>query len=248
MDKNELESNYKNEDFYWWFMGRRKIISTLVKHYLVAGKNYKFLDAGCGTGIILKDLSSFGQTVGIDVSVEALNLCKKRGINNLVQGDISLSLPFKDGSFDYVVILGVLYSKSIRNEANVLGELFRVTKLGGLIVLSEGAFKILMSRHNERVGAVRRYYKDEMKAMVERAGFKILKISYWNMLLFPLFLLAKVFDAFMPSHSRGLADMELPLPGFINSIFSFILYLEASMLKFTNLPFGTSIVTVGIKA
>jgi hypothetical protein len=86
-----------------------------------------------------------------------------------------------------------------------------------------------------------------MKDMVKQAGFRILKCSYWNMFIFPLFLAAKIFDKFISASHRGLANMELPIPAFINLFFIRLLDLEIFLLNYIKLPFGTSIITVGIK-
>jgi ubiquinone/menaquinone biosynthesis C-methylase UbiE len=246
LDQQELELNYKKENSYWWFVGRRRLVIGMAERYLNKQKNCKLLDVGCGTGIVLKDLIRFGEPTGVDISEEALSFSRTRGIKNLVQADI-VKLPFEDGTFDAVTILGVLYSKWVSNEVAVFRELYRVMKRGGIIVSDEGAFKILTSRHNKRVGSIRRYRKYEIKKMMEEAGFKIVKISYWNMFLFPLFLAAKILDVFVPATERGVSNMEFPLPGLVNKLFIQILRFESRLIKYFNLPFGTSVMTVGVK-
>lgn len=246
LDKQELELNYQKEDSYWWFVGRRRLVISMIEKYAGKQENCKLLDAGCGTGVVMVDIGRFGEPTGVDVSKEALDFCRKRGLHNLVEAKVE-SLPFSDETFDVVTILGVLYSKWVLDEVKVCQELYRVMKKGGLLVIDEGAFKILTSRHNQRVGTIRRYRKNQIKAIMETAGFKVIKLSYWNMFLFPLFLFAKLLDNLSSSSTTGLANMEMPLPGFVNKILQRVLLLEIKILKFLNLPFGASLIAVGVK-
>ena len=247
MDYRELELNYKNESFYWWFVGRRRMVLSLLDRYLDRKNGLKFLDAGCGTGIMLSDMSRFGEPTGSDYSDDALEFCRKRGLKHLVKADLTQRLPFEDESFDFVTILGVLYNDAIKDDKAVFSELRRVLKKGGILISDEGAFKFLVSRHNVRVGGTRRYTTSELKQTIEASGLKMIKISYWNMFLLPMFFIAKIIDSFLPSSSRGVAGMDKPLPRPFNWFFTQLLQIETKILRFCNLPFGTSIIAVAIK-
>ena len=68
----------------------------IIKRNIIISRNTTILDVGCGTGIS----SSFGCFVaGIDPSDKLL----RRNNNPLRVIGIAESLPFKDGSFDYVI-------------------------------------------------------------------------------------------------------------------------------------------------
>ncbi|MGC8595266.1 MAG: class I SAM-dependent methyltransferase [Candidatus Kryptoniota bacterium] len=59
------------------------------------------LEVGCGTGNYLKKLSHFVNMVGLDYSMDMLEICVRKTSCPLVNGRAE-SLPFKDGSFDIV--------------------------------------------------------------------------------------------------------------------------------------------------
>ena len=246
MDKSEYEKNYRNETSYWWFLGRRKIIHETVRSFMSGRNSLKYLDAGCGTGIIMKDLSEFGEGYGADVSPQAIEFCKERGLKNLVEADIS-KLPFEDGTFDFITVLDVLYIKWIKDERQVLSELNRVLKKGGMLFSFEPAFMVLMSKHSARVSTARRYNRKQIGDMMRAAGFKLVKSSYWNMFLFPLFLGAALLEKLLPAKNAGFSDMEKSLPPFLNYLFAGILYLESFLIDKAGLPFGTSVLTVCVK-
>lgn len=230
------------EQFYWWFLGRRKIVRNLIAKFFKKTDSAIALDIGCGTGIVLNDLEEYAVAVGIDVSEIAISLTKTRGHQNLLCGDVC-NLPFKDESFDLITTLGVLYNEGVKSDNAAIMESYRVLKKGGVIIIDEAAFNFLQSKHNISVGGVRRYSRSQLINKCEKCGFEILKASYWNMIMLPVFyLVVKLENKFTRQYAK-LAG----IPKTLNSILKAYLYLEAFLLKYTNLPFGPSVIIVGRK-
>jgi SAM-dependent methyltransferase len=108
---------------------------------VVTGK--RVLEAGCGAGRFTEVLLDHGAHVcacDLSQAVEA-NYANHRGRANyfVAQGDI-LSLPFPDGSFDYVVCLGVIQHTPSPEET--IQALARYVRPGGTLVIdhyAEGA-------------------------------------------------------------------------------------------------------------
>lgn len=98
---------------------------SIIKSGINIGKGSKLLDIGCGTGIS-SGFNCF--VVGVDPSI---NLLKQNSSNRKLFG-IAESLPFKDGSFDYVVSVTAMHNfDSIKKS---IKEIKRVCK--GKFVLS----------------------------------------------------------------------------------------------------------------
>jgi len=97
----------------------------------------RIFDAGCGTGVFTLDyLEAGAEVVGLDISRPMLDLAVKKAAGypfSAVQGDM-LSLPFGDGFFDKAVSVTAL--EFIEDANRAVGELFRVTRPGGLIVVA----------------------------------------------------------------------------------------------------------------
>ncbi len=95
------------------------------------------LDAGCGTGVFTLDiLLSGSQVVGLDISLPMLIRAGKKLKEfpfQMVLADM-LSLPFPESSFDKVV--SVTAVEFIEDAKEAVGELFRVTKKGGCMVVA----------------------------------------------------------------------------------------------------------------
>ncbi|MCP9485231.1 MAG: methyltransferase domain-containing protein [Gaiellaceae bacterium MAG52_C11] len=94
------------------------------------------LDAGMGPGRLCEALDQQGWTVsGVDVSGSMVELAQRRvpsAAARLVVGEIE-RLPFDDELFDAVVATGVLEYADV---TRALGELNRVARPGGLVVVS----------------------------------------------------------------------------------------------------------------
>jgi ubiquinone/menaquinone biosynthesis C-methylase UbiE len=90
------------------------------------------LEAGCGTGLILRRLERHTRhAVGIDLSAGMLSVARSRGLS-VAQCPVD-ALPFPDGTFDTVVSFKVL--AHVPQIEGALGELCRVTRVGGHLLL-----------------------------------------------------------------------------------------------------------------
>jgi predicted TPR repeat methyltransferase len=95
------------------------------------------LDAGAGTGLIGQWLGivGYGHVEALDISAGMLaRAASKRVYAALHQADLSGPLPFADGQFAAVVSAGVFTSGHVGTEG--LAELIRITRPGGIIVLT----------------------------------------------------------------------------------------------------------------
>ncbi len=65
------------EGTHWWFVARRRILSTVLAR-LPLPERARILEAGCGTGGNLQMLSGFGRVAGFDPDSDA-RACADRG-------------------------------------------------------------------------------------------------------------------------------------------------------------------------
>ena len=125
-----------------WF---KTPIGTLVKKYekdllldmLQPRPEETILDVGCGTGIFTLDILSFGpRVIGLDISHPMLLKAEQKKDDFpfwAVAGDM-LVLPFADECFDKAVSMTAL--EFIADGRRAVKELFRVTKKGGVVVVT----------------------------------------------------------------------------------------------------------------
>lgn len=100
----------------------------------VAGR--RILDAGCGSGPLLRDLRERGASVaGFDASPAMIQLARERlgGEADLQLADLTQPLPYDDAAFDDV--LAVLVLHYLEDWSRPLVELRRVLKPGGRLIV-----------------------------------------------------------------------------------------------------------------
>jgi predicted TPR repeat methyltransferase len=98
----------------------------------------RFLDAGCGTGLVGVELRRLGAThiIGGDFSPASVEVARQRGVyDDVVHLDVNARLDFADDSFDAVLSVGV-FSYLTDSRATVV-ELLRVTAPGGCVVFTQ---------------------------------------------------------------------------------------------------------------
>lgn len=108
------------------------------------------------------------------------------------------------------------------------------------------AFQSLWSRRDVQLQHRRRCTRPRFTARVAQAGFRVLKSTYVNPLLFlPLLAVVKVGGL-----SRGGSNLKLDytlVPSTVNRVLSGVIRLEARPLAHASLPLGTSIACVAVK-
>lgn len=123
------------------------------------------LDAGCGTGTLLRALSQFAQfkAVGVDISPRAEEHFKK----NLPKAEFKAcslaKLPFADKSFDLVVSTDTL--EHVLKPWHAIHEFARVTKPGGTIAIS-----VPDGRFDSYIGHVNYFSAQSLVSLLEDHG------------------------------------------------------------------------------
>ena len=243
MEESLFSVYHREEGSWWWSEGRRKLVTSLLRKYGNGQAYPRILEIGCGTGALLKELSQSSAAYGLDISPKALEFCLERELNSVCLGDIT-SLPFRDDQFDAVVCVDVF--EHVDDDAAALREVRRICKPGGRLIATVPAFQFLWSRRDVQLHHKRRYTLAQVKQRVRREGFKILKATYVNILLF-VPLLAMVKMGMLRSGGSIKVDYALaPQP--INRLLAAAFRLESQLVTATDLPLGTSIACVAVKA
>ncbi len=108
MNQVTFDIEYKIERNHWWFEGRRKLLRSMLLSITEFKKNCLALDVGCGTGANLRVLGSSGfWGIGIDHSLYALALVRKKGDFPLLAGDFN-RLPIKSNSIGLIIAMDIL--------------------------------------------------------------------------------------------------------------------------------------------
>jgi len=229
------------EKNHWWFVGRRAIIRDGISKLKLI-QNASILEVGAGTGGNLHLLSEFGDVVAIEMNELAFELAKVKKPAN-VQFRLG-KFPdnpnlFNNEKFDLICMFDVIehIPRAIESLKILSGHLNK----NGHIMLSVPAYSWLWSAHDEINHHVKRYSRKSLKNLVEESDLIISKCTYFNFLLFPFAILNRLKIQIINRHSYS--GIKLP-NRFINRILIGIFSFERKILKFTNLPFGLSLMAV----
>ncbi|MBN2329537.1 MAG: class I SAM-dependent methyltransferase [Candidatus Omnitrophica bacterium] len=238
---------FQQEEAYWWYVARRRILLDCVRALLPkqsAGSKSDILEYGCGTGCTLSSLSGCADVYGMDASPKALDYCRKRGLTRLHRIDAQQPLPEANpfhASFDLILLLDVL--EHLDDEIAVLQILRAWLKPGGSLIVSVPAFPCLWSGEDVVSHHRRRYTKKSLRRTLRRAGFHTVRETYFNFFLFPLQASAILANRLFRPHALTQSNLK-PLPLRLNSLLTWIMSSERCALKFVNLPAGGSVLSI----
>ena len=135
-------NNKYNKDMVDWnYTAPQETVSVLKKYAF--DKNFKILDAGCGTGLVGIELKNHGYTniEGVDFSQNMLDLVPNELYKKIEKVDLNKLLKFKDNTYDVVMCVGTFTYGHVKTQA--LDELIRIIKNNGLIcfTINEGIYE-----------------------------------------------------------------------------------------------------------
>lgn len=153
---------------------RELLIRRLIQKYK---RGDKFLDAGCGTGLILRHLPA--GYFGVDINPRNIKRAKKHSPKaNLVLADIE-KLPFKNETFSTIICTEVIEHQP--DPKKTISELKRVLRKNGVLIGSVPSsmpiwnLRFLSSTCPRGEPFHKNYEKKELKKLF--SGFRILKLN-----------------------------------------------------------------------
>lgn len=243
METQSIKEYERLEKYYWWFVGRRKIIESVLHKYF-SDQNFNILDWGCGPGGNFKFLGEYGEIVGVDASDEAIRACQEKGITTVIKAS-DLSEFKTNNKFDLITNFDVL--EHIQDDEEFLSGLKSFLVPGGHVLVTVPAHRFLWTGLDEVLGHKRRYTRAEICRKFEQAGYQIIKASYFVFFLSPAFIIYRFFQKLKKNNAKSLRESVLEFPKPINWLFTVTLFLEALVMPYLNLPFGTSIIVLAKK-
>lgn len=228
----------------FWFRARNRLIVWSLNRYLPDLRS--FLEIGCGTGFVLAGIrQAFPNAAlcGSEIFSEGLPFAAARlpGVE-LLQMD-ARRIPFVD-HFDAVGAFDVL--EHIEQDQEVLTQLHRALVPGGGLIVTVPQHRFLWSRQDDFACHVRRYSSRELRAKVEAAGFRIVKMTSFVSLLLPLMLASR-----LPKRKADAKfDVcgELILPRSVNLVLEAVMMVERTLIQCgVSFPVGGSLLLVARK-
>lgn len=248
MEPEEYQRTFELETSHWWFRTVRESLVSLCRE-LPLRPGASVLDAGCGTG---RTLGLFEDGLGIrmygfDAASVAARYWRAQGVTRACRGSIQ-AIPFSKCVFDAVFCLDVLECSEVSEDA-ACQELRRVLRFGGYAIVLVPAYRWLESpEHHRVVHAVRRYQISDLKVLLERAGFSVIRATHLLMTTLPAMAAYRFLRRSMrrPDGCQPKSDLTR-LPWIVNEGLCRVLAWERKWCARRNLLWGSSLVVVARK-
>ena len=222
-----FSTEFYNEGWYKW--DDMKVYGPTARHTrrfifsLMKGLSFRtVLDAGCGTGILLQQISeAYPRThlTGSEYASQGLEFAKRR-LPHAEFHVLDLSRAVLPGKYDLVTCIDVL--EHIPEDRAALRNLKTMT--AGHLILSVPLGRLLQAEV-ERMGHVHGYKRMELESSLREAGFKIVRTIQWG---FPFYNIHRRIANLMPAGTS--TGSFSPRKKLISNLLHLLFYL--------NIPFG----------
>jgi SAM-dependent methyltransferase len=225
---------------HWWYVGRRKLFARVISELGLQVQHAAVLDAGTSTGPNLGLLRELGFTDihAVDLSPEAVRICKSQGFHQVRLGDVC-ALPYAEGTFDLVLATDVI--EHVDDDGLALRELRRVLKPGGTALITVPAFPSLWGVSDEIGEHKRRYRIRPLSERITKAGLEADQTYHFNYLLFvPIFLVRQLTRLFR-GRVKNENHINTPL---LNRVLTSLFSLDVRTASIVRPPAGVSIMAL----
>jgi SAM-dependent methyltransferase len=155
----------------------RRWLSSLALPVLRSGR---VLEIGSGTGDYAAEWADLGVAITASEADEyRLGQLRRRFRDDPRVEVLPLAVPIGiDADYDALVMYNVL--EHIPDDASALGDLCRLVRPGGRIVVLVPAFELAMSQFDLAIGHQRRYRRSTLRSALEQGGWQVERIRYVN--------------------------------------------------------------------
>ena len=141
----------------------------------------RVLERGCGAGVPITDhLARHYRVIGLDLSPGQLDMARRCvATAEFVRGDMA-ALSFADASFDAVAAFYAIIHVPRDEHGQVLAEIFRVLRPGGLLVMTAGTEDSADVVEEDWLGApmfFSHFDGQTTERLVSRAGFEVINAT-----------------------------------------------------------------------
>ena len=241
MDRIVYDRMAAHDSHHWWYRARRDILADYVTREAKLPANARILEIGCGTGHNLPMLAQFGEVDAIEIDEAARDIASVRLGKPVGEAPLPELTGVERGAYAMVAVLDVV--EHIEDDVGALKAMAECLKPGGAILIAVPAHQWMWSAHDVVNHHKRRYSKATLDAAIKQAGLKHNGLSWFNSLLFPAAVAARLAGKLM---SKDDSD-DSPPPKLLNTIFEKVFRVERHLVGRVPLTPGLSILTLARK-
>jgi SAM-dependent methyltransferase len=238
MDRVIYDRMAAHDSTHWWYRARRDILADYITRYAALPADARILEIGCGTGHNLPMLAAFGEVDAIEIDEAARDIASARLGKAVGEAPLPELPGVPEARYDLIAVLDVV--EHIEDDVAALAGMARRLKPGGKILVTVPAHQWMWSAHDVVNHHHRRYSKATLAKAVADAGLTHNGLRYFNSLLFPAALAARVVGKLTGKDDSDDSPPAKPL----NLAFEKIFALERHLVGRMPLPPGLSLITL----
>lgn len=211
---------------YWWYAVRSQLLEEVFLHAVPAGG--RVLDVGSADGPSVQWMAGRAERICVDLDPRGL-------ATGGVCAD-ALHLPFGTAAFDAVAAFDVV--EHFSDEDAILGELIRVLRPGGALLLAVPAYQWAWTTFDVAAGHHRRYTRPRLRRALATQPVHVDRATHAFAGVFPFFAVDRLRSRLHPPSPTT----ELPeVPTVVDRLLRALGRLDVRLLRRTDLPLGSSI-------
>jgi len=218
-------------------MSQARNYNTWIYNNIKSHLGKRILEVGCGTGNMTEFFLNKEKVVGVDISDDHLNFIKLRFFGkpnfeafNFCDDKI---IELRRYRFDTIICINVL--EHIEDEIKAIKNMYQLLRKNGRLIMLVPAFESFYGTIDEADHHFRRYSKLQLKDNLKECGFTIERTFYMNILGICVWLL----------HGKLLRKLVHPKRQI--SLLDKLVFLGVGLERVIKLPFGMSLICVGLK-
>lgn len=219
-----------------WYVARRRVLAAVIGR-LGLPRDARILEVGCGTGHNLEMLSGFGTVSAVEVDDASREIASRRLGRPVMAAPLPALAGVERGAFDLVCLLDVL--EHLEDDKGALTTLGECLRPGGRLLITVPAHQWLWSGHDVANHHLRRYSRATLRAVIARAGLKLEQMSWFNSLLFPVAVGARLVGN---ASGQNMTGDELPKP--VSWLLEQAFAIERYVVGRVPLPPGLSLLAI----
>lgn len=237
------------EHRHFWFAARNEVILSTMRNTMGLLTGRRVLDVGCGTGFVASALERAGMEVwGVDMHLVSLKRARQR-VRGPLFSSRSQVLPFF-ADFDSATLFDVI--EHLEDDVSAVRQAAAVLQPNGVVVVTVPAGPDLWTRYDAVIGHKRRYDRQTLTEVLQRAGLDVRYVAYFSCLP----LLARVMQRWITSDLTGASSSTVDIVGAalrvppepLNSFFRLSVRAEGPLRRFPWLRGGSLIAVAGRRA
>ena len=195
-NRDEYSKMAKAEEEYWWYQSLHFLVfKYIIKNF--SSKSIEILDAGCGTGGLIKYLKNKGYNNirGFDLSDDAISYAKDKGIN-IRKGNMNDILNiYPHQKFDLIISNDNFYHLNEAQKIVYLKNMNLLLNDKGLIFMNLPAFNVFKGNSDLCYGINERYSIKSFNVIVNKTNnLNLIDYRYWPFLSTPFVFIIRLFQ------------------------------------------------------